>query len=414
MSHDLYHIQRSKRLLVFYLIFSAYCLCTLLTGCIPIASKLPVMNPPERTRLAKIQAKQRASIEHLLNTMTLDQKLGQLLMVEYIGNSYEGSSLQQMITQQFVGGYLYQPINHNFAAPNNQIGEAAAFSARAQADAQTPLLIAIDQEGGLVNKLGCFFGDKPAARAMAATGDPNIAREMGAEAARHSRALGINVNLAPVADIEAVAPPQTPLLGDRSFGRDAQTVTTYAGAFLDGLQKNGVMGTLKHFPGLGSLSSTQDPHDALYTLPHNLNMLQQSDFVPYKQLIQQQHPALIMTTDIMVPSADPNLPAELSPNIVTSILRKELGYRGVVITDGLYMHGITSRWTIAQAAVLAIIAGNDIIEGPYTHQQVSDVIAAFKNAIAQNQLNMARVDEAVWHILSLKMHYGLIQPPQNV
>src|SRR5262249_5040504 len=157
---------------------------------------------------------------------------------------------------------------------------------------------------------------------------------------------------------------------------------------------------------LGSLSSAQDPHDGLYTLPHNLNMLQQSDFVPYKQLIQQQHPALIMTTDVMVPSADPNLPAELSPNIVTNILRKELGYRGVVITDGLYMRGITSRWTIAQAAVLAIIAGNDIIEGPYTSQQVSDVIAALKNAIAQNQLSMARVDEAVWHILSLKMRYG--------
>jgi beta-N-acetylhexosaminidase len=373
------------------------------------SSSLQMIGALEQTREAKFQEEQRVRVSRLLAAMTLEQKLGQLIMVEYIGSSYEASGLQQMITQQLVGGYLYQPINQNFDAPNNTSSNATAFSARSQADARTPLLIAVDQEGGLVNKLGDFFGEALSARAMAATGNPNVALTQGAEAAHHMRTLGINVDLAPVVDIESVAPGQVPLLRDRTFGRDPQTVTTYAGAYLDGLQKNGVMGTLKHFPGLGSLLASQDPHNALYTLPRDLNELRASDFLPYKQLIAQKNPALIMTTDILVPSADPNFPAELSPTIVTSILRQELGYQGVVITDGLYMHGITAQWSIAQAAVQAIIAGNDIIEGPYTPQQVDDVLAALKYALGQRQLSMARVDEAVQRILAIKVHYGLIK-----
>jgi beta-N-acetylhexosaminidase len=118
---------------------------------------------------------------------------------------------------------------------------------------------------------------------------------------------------------------------------------------------------------------------------------------------------MIMSTDVLMPAIDPTLPAELSPKAINGVLRKQLGYDGVVITDGLYMGGISQRWSLSQASVLSIIAGNDIIEGPYTPNLVSNVVAALKQAIQQGKLTMARVNQAVERILLMKIHFGMIK-----
>ena len=190
------------------------------------------------------------------------------------------------------------------------------------------------------------------------------------------------------------------------FGRDPQTVATYAGAYLNGLQQNMVIGCLKHFPGLGAISS--DPHAGLPTVNRSKADLEKIDLAPYKLMIQQDQPAMIMATDVLMPALDPNLPAELSPQTI-ALLRSELGYDGVVITDGLYMGGISQRWSLSEAAVLSIIAGDDIVEGPYTPAQVADVVAALKLAMQQGRLSQARVDQAVQRILLMKMQYNIIQ-----
>ncbi len=351
-------------------------------------------------------AAQAEHIRHLVQSMSLPQKLGQLIMVEYIGNSYIDSGLQKMVTQQFIGGLLYQPVNRNFDAPDDSVANAAAFTAQFQKAAQTPLFVAIDQEGGQVSKLQPFFGPSLSAAALAASGNPEIARQRGALDAQHMKQLGINVDLAPVVDVQTV---EAPLLQDRLFSSDPQIVSKYAGAFLDGLQQQKVVGTLKHFPGLGSLTAGQDPHKALFSLQRSVADLRKVDWVPYKQLIPQKHPGMIMATDVLVPEIDPVYPAELSPRVINGTLRNELGYQGVVITDGLYLKGITSRWTIPQAAVLAIQAGVDIVEGPYTSQQVTDVLNALTAANQQGTLSTARIDEAVQRILSLKMQYGIVK-----
>ncbi|HVU70970.1 MAG TPA: glycoside hydrolase family 3 N-terminal domain-containing protein, partial [Ktedonobacteraceae bacterium] len=206
----------------------------------------------------------------------------------------------------------------------------------------------------------------------------------------------------PVVDVHTVDPP---ILQDRMFGRTPQTVATYAGAYLDGLQENGVAGCLKHFPGLGAISS--DPHTGLPTVNRSLDQLKKIDLMPYQIMISKNHPAMIMDTDVLMPAIDPNLPAELSPRAVQGILRGYLGYDGVVITDGLYMHGISERWSLSQAAVLAIEAGNDMVEGPYTTSQVASVLTALKQALKSGQLTEARVDEAVARILMMKLTYGM-------
>ena len=352
-----------------------------------------------RARLTKVDS--------IMQGMSLDEKLGQLLMVEFFGSDYQNTELPYMVSQQHVGGFLYQPVNGNFHVPNNTVDGASQFPVKANADAKIPLLVAIDQEGGLVSKLtdAGFSGDTPSAAAMAATGDTNGVQQQGVQAAKLMQSLGINTDLAPVVDVGPVAN----LLQDRQFSADPRTVATYAGAFLNGLQSTGTIGCLKHFPGLGSVSRQFDPHTTLPTVNESMAQLESTDFAPYKTMIQQNHPAMIMSTDVITTAIDPNLPAELSPKAINGVLRKELGYNGVVITDGLYMGGIQQKWTIAQASVLAIIAGNDIVEGPYTASQVANVVAALKDAITQGQLSMDQVNQSVQRILLMKVQYGIIK-----
>ena len=342
-------------------------------------------------------------IQQIMASMSLDQKLGQLIVVEYLGNNYQ-NSLQYMISQQFVGGFMYQESNHNFDSPYNVASQVSALSQQTMRDAHIPLLIATDQEGGLVNRLYKFHGYLPSAADMAATGNPQVPLDQGSQQAKWMLELGINADLAPVVDVHTVDPP---VLASRMFGSTPQTVATYAGAFLDGLQTHGVMGTLKHFPGLGAITS--DPHTGLPTVNRSMAQLNSIDLAPYKLLIQKNHPAMIMSTDVLMPAIDPNLPAELSPRAINGILRQQLGYDGVVITDGLYMGGIADKWSLGQASVLSIIAGNDMIEGPYTPQLVGSVISAFKQAIQQGNLTMARVNQAVERILLMKLHFGIIK-----
>lgn len=363
----------------------------------------PTLVPTPTSTPDPLQAA-KTKVLNLMAGMSLDQKLGQLIVVEYLGNSYQGSGLQYMVQQQYVGGVLYQYVNRNFTAPEDTIAGMTAFSRQIQQDAQIPLLLGTDQEGGEVNRLLTFHGPLPSAEAIAATGNPQDAFDQGAQAAKWMVQLGMNADLAPVVDVHTVNPP---ILQTRMFGSTPQAVETYAGAFLDGLQQNGIAGCLKHFPGLGAVTS--DPHFGLPTINRDMNDLENIDLAPYKVMIAKNHPAMIMDTDVVMSAIDPTLPAELSPKAVNGVLRSELGYDGVVITDGLYMHGISERWSLSEAAVLSIIAGDDLVEGPYTVSQVASVLTAFKQALQSGRLTEARIDQSVERILLMKVETGMIK-----
>lgn len=412
-SHNLSSSWMLKIGFVLFLIF--------LTGCSSMqngvdASKTPLTTPtPVRRTMVLVpgnrsdgsvenpRAQQLAKIQGIIAGMTLDQKLAQLLIVEYLGNSY-APTLQDMIVQQGVGGFLYQASNRNFNAPDNTIENVAAFSRQAMKDAKIPLLIGTDQEGGLVNRLYTFHGYLPSAAEMAATGNPNYAFTQGAMSAKWMLQLGINADLAPVVDVHTVDPP---VLQTRMFGSTPEAVATYAGAFLNGLQQNSVIGCLKHFPGLGAITS--DPHAGLPTVNRSLAQLESIDLAPYKLMLQKDRPAMVMSTDVLMPAIDSNLPAELSPRAINGVLRQQLGYNGVVITDGLYMGGISQRWSLSQAAVLSIVAGDDLVEGPYTLSQVAQVITALKQALSDGQLTIERINQSVQRILLMKLQYGILK-----
>jgi beta-N-acetylhexosaminidase len=405
------YIACNRRMLVFC------CLLLFLSGCANSSASANIVAVRTEPRVSRgilpiptlspaeiLLHQQQRKAQQILQGMSLEQKLGQLIVVEYIGTDYAATGLQQMVAQQFVGGFMYQESNHNFDAPYDVVANVNALSQQAQKDAHIPLLIATDQEGGLVNRLYQFHGYLPSAQDMAASGNPATVLAQGTQAARWLLQLGINADLAPVVDVHTVDPP---VLETRMFGSDPKTVSTYAGAFLDGLQKNGVAGTLKHFPGLGAITS--DPHAGLPTVTRSMADLEAIDLAPYKTMIQHNQPAMIMSTDVLTTAIDPTLPAELSPKAINGVLRKELGYTGVVITDGLYMGGISARWSLSQAAVLSIIAGNDLVEGPYTPAQVADVVTALEQALNQGLLSMDRINQSVQRILLMKMHYGIIK-----
>jgi beta-N-acetylhexosaminidase len=375
---------------------------------LPTASSSPApAKPPEIKTEAQLRA-DLTKVHQIMQSMTLDEELGQMLLVEYMYSDYPSTELPKMITEDHIGGYLYQPgsdANLNFDPPADTIAGVDNVASQAQHDAKIPLLIAIDQEGGDVNKLATFFGDAPSASDLGATGNPNDAYVQATKYTQELKQTAINADLAPVVDVG----PQSNLMNIRQFSDDPQMVVNYAGKFIDGLQQHGIIGTLKHFPGLGSIPADQDPH---VVIPHDTQSMAQveaKDFVPYKQLIQNNDPAMIMTTDVFLDAVDPNNPAELSSKVVTGILRQELHYNGVIITDGIYMVERAGYMDSVSASIQAIIAGNDIVEGPYQSDTVSAIIAGLKQAIQDGRLSRAQVDQSVQRILLMKAQYGIIK-----
>jgi beta-N-acetylhexosaminidase len=342
---------------------------------------------PERT-LAR-------QIDHTLSQMSLQDELGQLIVVAFNGTTLT-PDLRYMIADQLAGGVML------YANNITSFSQTRALDAASQGQAKVPLFIATDQEGGLVNRLQSILGPVPSALQIGNTNNPVNALDRGTEDGKVLRQIGINVDLAPVVDVHSA--PKT-VITTRMFGTTPEKVTTFAGAYLDGLQSQGVIGTLKHWPGLGA--SPVDPHDALPVLARSQQELNDIDFAPYRALISQGNVNMIMSTHELIPAYDANLPASLSPILINQVLRNDLGYQGVVITDGLYM-GALARWGIAKAAVLSIIAGNDLLLGPFNSYQVQVILNALGAAIANGQISKARIDLSVERILALKIKEGLI------
>ena len=188
------------------------------------------------------------------------------------------------------------------------------------------------------------------------------------------------------------------------------------------MQSNGVIATMKHFPGLGSAPRSTDPHAVFVTIPHTKQQVYTIDLAPFNYFIhasdQYEQPGIIMSTDELVPALDSTYIAELSPTIMTTILRQQMGYDGVAITDALTMLGVqlnSEHLSLAQAAVLALKAGNDMLLGPGDPDSMESVITAIKAALKDGILSKARLDEAALRILTLKMERHLVSaiPPQE-
>jgi beta-N-acetylhexosaminidase len=336
---------------------------------------------------------------HIVQGMSLAQKLGQMVIVEFYGATVN-TDLSQMIQGNQIGGVLIENKNGNAQSRTQLVSLNAAM----QKAAAVPLFISTDFEGGVVNELRQITGERASEQSIGATGNPTMAYNAGRSAATDLTGLGLNVNFMPIVDV--LTNPNNPGLPMRTFGSDPTLVTNMGRAYLKGLTDGGVIGCLKHFPGLGS--ANLDPHLALPTMNRSLATLNAVDLVPYRTMINEGIVPMVMVTHILNPQLDPNLPTSLSPNVVTGLLRKQLNFQGVIISDTLWMGGISNTYSLAQAAVLAVKAGTDLLLGPRGLADTQHMIYGLQQAVMSGQISQAQIDASVTRILTMKLHYKVL------
>lgn len=370
----------------------------------PLPSKTPQKTPnrPEKTTDEIVQS--------ILNKMTLEEKIGQVFMMSLrnLPDTKDAVILtdaaKQRIEKNHLGGIIL------FAENLKNIPQAKKLIEDAQSVSKYPMFIAVDEEGGAVSRLNpntALHSTKlPTNSEIGSTGDPELAKKAGKVIAEEIEALGFNMDFAPIADVNSN--PKNPVIGVRSFSSNPKVAAEMVEAEVEGMHESNMITVLKHFPGHGDTSS--DTHTGAVIVYHTKKRLDQIEFVPFISGIKSGTDG-IMTAHIQVPNVTHNnMPASLSKEIQTNILRNELNFKGLIITDSLSMGAISKYCSPSKAAILAFQAGADILLMP------SDIEAAysgFLKAVNDGTISKERLDESVKRILELKQERGILNAKVN-
>jgi beta-N-acetylhexosaminidase len=295
---------------------------------------------------------------------SIHRTAGRVLIVGFRGRALSGP-IAELASEGALGGVILFQRN---LGPT--IADTARTIAAIQVASAAPLLVAIDQEGGRVARLGPPVVRLPSMRVLGEIDDPELTHRAARVLGAQLRALGIGLDLAPVLDVDTN--PHNPVIGDRSFGRDPERVVRHGLAFARGLQEAGVLACGKHFPGHGD--TDLDSHLALPRIAHDRSRLEAVELVPFRAACGVI-PAM-MTAHVVFEAFDPDVPATLSPAILDGVLRRKLGYDGVILSDDLEMKAIADRWGVGQAAVRAIEAGCDALLICTTIERIIEAHAA--------------------------------------
>ncbi|MFH9068060.1 glycoside hydrolase family 3 protein [Streptomyces alboflavus] len=359
-----------------------------------------------------------AHARDLLSRMTLQEKVGQLFVLHVYGHHASAPdradielnerelgvrTAAEAVAKYRPGGLIYFGWAHNTRDPR-QLATLSNDVQRVAHDTSpgVPLLLSVDQEHGVVARIGAPATLLPGAMALGAGGAADDVREAARIAGAELRALGIRQNYAPSADVNVN--PANPVIGVRSFGAGPDAVATSVTAQIEGYRDAGVAPAVKHFPGHGDTET--DSHSALPHIHHTREQWEELDAPPFRAALATGVD-VVMTAHIVVPALDPALdPATLSYPVVTGILREQLGHRGVVVTDSLSMQGVRTKYGDDRVAVLAIKAGVDQLLHP---PQPELAYNAVLQAVRDGELTEARIDESVLRILRLKHKLGLFE-----
>ncbi len=330
------------------------------------------------------------------DSLTLDEQVGQIVMAGFHGTS-PSPEILDLVQRHHVGSVLLFSRNIRDA---EQVFELTARLQAAARDAghRSPLLIAIDQENGIVQRLGDAATIFPGNMALGATRSKELAFQVAQATGRELRALGINFNLAPVVDVNNN--PANPVIGARSFGEDAQLVAGMGAAMVRGYREAGVIACLKHFPGHGD--TAVDSHLALPTIPHSPDRLDALELVPFRSGMQAGAES-VMIAHVAFPSlGQDGLPATLSPAIVQGLLRARLGFEGVILSDCLEMQAISSTFGVERASVMTLQAGIDLVLVSHHYDLQRGSIEAIREAVRENRLSRGVIEKAAGRIQQLK------------
>ncbi|MFD9782644.1 glycoside hydrolase family 3 N-terminal domain-containing protein [[Kitasatospora] papulosa] len=375
---------------------------------------------PGSAQAAASAASTDSRLKRLIARMSLEEKVGQLFVMRVYGHSATEPDqadidanlaeigvrdAAELISTYHVGGIIYFAWAHNTRDPH-QIADLSNGIQRAGLAGRTPLplLVSTDQEHGIVCRVGEPATLLPGAMALGAGGSRSDARTAGRIAGAELAALGINQNYAPDADVNVN--PANPVIGVRSFGSDPESVAGMVAAQVKGYQSSGIASTAKHFPGHGDTST--DSHTGLPVIRHTREQWAELDAPPFRAAVAAGIDS-IMTAHIVVPALDPSEdPATLSHPILTGILREELGYDGVVVTDALGMEGVRTKYGDERVPVLALLAGVDQLLNP---PDLKVAWNAVLGAVRSGEISEARIEESILRILRLKTRLGLFRDP---
>lgn len=350
--------------------------------------------------------------------MTIEEKVGQMLMPFFTGETVNEQA-KLLIERAHVGNIILYSWANGLHNPEQVQKLTNALQLLAQSNfPHIPLLITVDQEGGLVVRLRNGFTHFPGNGALGKANDERLAYACALATGKELRAVGINMNLAPVVDVNSK--PSYPIISIRSFGSSAQQASKLGSAMCKGYEQAGVIATLKHFPGYGEVSV--DPHLDLPVIRKTLDELNMSELIPFKAIQADA----IMTAHLMVPALDPEHCITLSSIVLEQMVRKEWGYEGVLISDSLTMQGVLNACgDIAEASIRAIEAGHDILifGGKHLNQKdnkeltAEDIVAIHSTivkAVKEGRIAEKRLDQSITRILNIKQKYGILEAKSPV
>ena len=335
-------------------------------------------------------------VEDIMSRMSQTEKIGQMVMVSLPGTEVDDEARYALHQFHYGGIVLF---DRNFES-KEQV-KNFVLDVQSGAGEKVPLFVAIDEEGGLVSR-GKEVIPAPPSEEMVGKEDKAFAMKLAAQVAGDLKDIGVNVNFAPVVDLG--------LGRERSYSTHPYEVLKFAEAAGAGYKEKGLMYTLKHFPGIGK--GTVDSHVEFSSIEATEHELRKEDLVPFREIINgsdkgRNFDYLIMVGHFLYPAFDTENPASLSEKIITGLLRKDLGYEGLIITDDLGMGAIIKQYTFGEAAVKAVKAGSDLVLVCHDYGHAEEAYMGLLNAVKEGNISEKRIDESVRRILKAKLRHGM-------
>ncbi len=376
------------------IIISILLICSLfLTGC-----NVTDSSTNSKSKVHKPQIKPIDIVQNKINTMSLDEKIGQLVIVGFDGYTMN-NNINNLIKENKVGGVILFSTNVD---DSNQLVALTNSLKTNNSQNKIPLFISADEEGGRVSRMPNGITKLPSNKSIGKRNNGNLSYNIGKIIGEELKSFGLNMDFAPVIDINSNI--NNPVIGDRAFGSTTGIVNKLGIKTMEGIRDNNIISVVKHFPGHGDTSV--DSHVGLPIVNKDLTKLNDFELLPFKEAIKY-NVAAIMVSHILLNKIDVNSPASMSKTIITDILRKSLKFTGVVITDDMTMAAIIKYNDIGDAAVKSFNAGSDIILVCHEYDNEIKVINSLKNAVKNKVIPENRLDESVYRILKLKEKYNL-------
>ena len=354
-----------------------------------------IFNDNEQVIQDKQQIKQEnltidEKVDQIVVSMSQTEKLGQMVMIGIQGTKVDDDSLY-MLNQYHMGGVIL--FDKNMESPE-QVKQLTS-DLQAQSNEKVPLFIGIDEEGGDVVRMAEKLTPPPSQKEIGATGDIEQAKTWAIKTAKSLKDMGINVNFAPVADVGSN--------DKRSYSTDANTVIDFVRAATKGYQQENIIYSLKHFPGIGK--GKVDSHIDSSSIDVAKEILMAEDIIPFKTIIDENEPNdyFILVSHLKYPALDEEYPASLSSKIMTDLLRNELGYKGIIITDDMEMGAVANHNDFRSIGVKAIKAGADIVLVCHEYEHQQEVYLGLLDAVNNGEISQERIDESIKRIIKVKL-----------